>query len=452
MGVDNMDVRKTKKYLIAFYIIVFISMFCLTCLTPMMADDFSYSLSYADRTQRIHNLRDIYYSLKAHRISMNGRMISHALTMIFLILPKPVFNACNAVNAIFLLYLCHAYYKENDSEGGWENLVFVILTALLLWIFMPMFGQVFFWLDGSLNYSWAMSVILLFLYPYYCRYRMEGEGCKKNVLLTVLYLLLAFAAGSYSENASCAAIFMAVCFLGIIYRKQKALPLDLVAALVVACLGFIFMMSAPAERGRAAQTDLLGIAKNIQRVFEAPQKALLPLYCAFAALLSIACILKKKKEVIASAIIFFLGSVVSVIVFVFAVYFPWRSLCATTVFLIIADLILLSSLWEEKYILISALTAGLAMYCVFSFVLATGDIAVMFMESKQRETAILAGIESGQEVIEIHEYSSNTKYAASYQWPDVYPDPGEWPNYDIAAYYGAKAIIGVPAVEEFGLE
>ena len=448
-----MNLGRTKKYIIVFYTLVFLAVFCLTCLTPMIADDFSYSFSYADRSHRIRTLSDIYYSLKAHRVSMNGRMISHALAMFFLILPKPVFNVFNAANAVFLLFLCCRYYDGKATALTGRNLVFAILTALLLWIFMPMFGQVFLWLVGALNYSWAMSTILLFLLPYFRCYRAEGETHRKNVLITVLYLLLAFAAGAYSENASCAAIFMAVCFLVLIYRKRRAVPYDLTAALIIACIGFAYMMLAPAERGRAAQTDLLGIAKNIQRVFEAPQKTLLPLYCSFAALLAIACFRKRSREAIATAVIFFLGSVASVAVFAFAVYFPWRSLCATTVFLIIANLILLNTLWKENtQAWISALAAGLAMYCAFSFVLATGDVAVMFMESKQREAAILSGIAEGKEIIEIHEYSSNTKYAASYQWPDVYPDAGEWPNYDIAAYYGAKAVTGIPAVEGFGTE
>ena len=444
---------REKNCLIAFYAVVFLAMLCLTFLTPMMADDYSYSFSYADRSQRIRSLTDIYYSLKAHRVSMNGRMISHALAMVFLILPKPVFNVFNAANAAFLLCLCNCFYDAENGDAEWRKLVFVILTALLLWIYMPMFGQVFLWLDGSLNYSWAMTAILLFLLPFYRRFRSAGEGRRKNMLSTGLFLLLSFAAGAYSENASCAAIFMAFCFLVLIYRKRKTVPRDLVAALIFACLGFLFMMTAPAEGNRAAQTDLLGIAKNIQRVFEAPQKTLLPLYCSFAALLTIAGAAKRSKEAIAASVVFFLGSVASVAVFVFAVYFPWRSLCATTVFLIIADLILLNALWKDHLrFLISALAAALAMYAAFSFVLAVGDVGVMYMESKQREAAILAGIEQGREVIEIHEYSSNTKYAASYQWPDVYDDPGEWPNYDIAAYYGAPAIVGLPAVEEFGTE
>ena len=89
-------------------------------------------------------------------------------------------------------------------------------------------------------------------------------------------------------------------------------------------------------------------------------------------------------------------------------------------------------------------------FFVFSFDLGLGDIAVMYMESRQRIETIKEGIAKGLDPIEIHQYSSNTKYAACYLLPDVYDDSTLWPNYDIAAYYGAPAIVGIPPVEDFG--
>ena len=452
LGVHDMRLIQSKKLIIAVYIFVFLAIVLLTSLTPMLADDYSYSFSYADRTVRIQTLGDIFASLKAHRANMNGRMISHGLAMLFLLLPKTVFNVVNALNAVFLLHLCVCFLPEDFSTNR-RKLVFLILTALLIWVFMPVFGQVFLWLDGSLNYSWAMTAVLVFLRPFYRSFLSEGLRRHKSVLRTGLFFVISFIAGAYSENASCAAILMAFCFLVLIYKKKKTVQRHLIASLVFACLGFLFMMTAPAEGSRAAQTDLIGIAKNIQRVFEAPQKTLLSVYCSFAFLFTLVCMTKRNSQALMTAFVFFIGSVASVAVFVFAVYFPWRSLCSATVFMIIADLILMAALWEEYgRIFIPALTAALAMYCAFSFVLAVGDVSVLYMESKQREAAILSGIEQDNNPIEIHQYSSNTKYAASYLLPDIYDDSRQWPNYDIAAYYGAPAIVGLPPVEEFGTE
>ena len=75
---------------------------------------------------------------------------------------------------------------------------------------------------------------------------------------------------------------------------------------------------------------------------------------------------------------------------------------------------------------------------------------VMFMESRQRIATIEEGIALDVDPVEIHRYSSNTKYAACYLLPDVYDDSTLWPNYDMANYYGAPAIVGLPPIEEFG--
>ena len=426
--------------------VLFLAFFVMTCLTPMLADDYSYSFSYADGS-RIKSLGDVFRSLCAHRQSMNGRMFSHGLAMVFLLLPKMVFNLANAINAVLLFFLFQKYLE--DSDPG-KTVVLVLCSFLLIWAFMPVFGQVFLWLDGSLNYSWALTVMMAFLYPFYCDFVGKTAAVFDRRWFRMLFVVFAFIAGGYSENASCAAVFAAACFAFPALRKKK-LSSWLIAAWISACLGFLFLMTAPAESGRAAQTGLLGIAKNIQRVFEAPWQELSFLYFLFAALLVTALICGAERKTVMSAIVFFMSSVISVLVFIFAVYFPWRSLCATTVFLTASCMLLLRGIWTEgiKYPA-PILTAVLTVNFIFSFVLGMGDIAVMFMESGQRIAAIEEGIAQGLDPIEIRRYSSNTKYAACYLLPDVYDDSTLWPNYDIAAYYGAPAVVGRPPIEEFG--
>ncbi len=438
--------KLANRITVVIYLVLFTVFFLMTCLTPMLADDYSYSFSYADG-KRIENLGDVFRSLCAHRQTMNGRMFSHGLAMVFLLLPKTLFNLANAANAVLLMFLFQKYV-EDDNCG--RTIVLLLCSFLLIWVFMPVFGQVFLWLDGSLNYSWALTVEMAFVYPFYCGYIGKSSIFTRRRWLRILFVIFAFAAGGYSENASCAAILAAICF-GIPVLKKKKLPRWLIAAVISACLGFLFLMTAPAERGRAAQTDLLGIAKNIQRVFEAPWHELSLLYYLFAALMTAALICRADKKTIVAAAVFFLSSVVSVLVFVFAVYFPWRSLCATTVFLVLSCVLLLKGIWAEgiKYpapILAAILTVNFA----FSFVLGLGDITVMFMESRQRIAAIEEGIALNIDPVEIYRYSSNTKYAACYLLPDVYDDSTLWPNYDMANYYGAPAIVGLPPIEEFG--
>ena len=300
----------SRGALAAVLVCVFLAMLLMTALTPLLADDFSYSFSYADRTKRIDSLGEILRSLAAHRRDMNGRMVSHGLAMLFLMLPKAVFNVCNALNAVLLALLVYAWLP---GERKGRSLLLLLLALTLLWLCTPVFGQVALWLDGSLNYAWAVSAMLLFLLPYFRAY--TGRSCRVPKALFVLFALFA---GAWSENASCAALFMAFCFGALTLRREKRLPLTLWLGFAAACLGFLFLMTAPAETGRAAQKELLGIARNIQQVFVMPRDALLPLFCLFAALFTLALLGRVRRELLVTAAILFAGSAVSIAVFIFS--------------------------------------------------------------------------------------------------------------------------------------
>lgn len=419
---------------------VFLVMTALTALTPMLADDFSYSFSYADRSSRISGLGDILASMAAHRRIMNGRVFSHSLAQFFLMLPKPLFDLCNGANAALLLLLLFRFFRGEDRG---QDLLLLLCAVFLLWLFMPVFGQVFLWLDGSLNYAWTMSFTLAFLLPFYTAY---AGGKPLGGALRPLYVLLAFVAGGYSESASCAALFTAFCFGLLTWLRDRRLPWVLPVGFLSGCAGFLFLMLAPSELGGRTSDFSLGvIAHNIQRMFATPQEALLGLYCLLAALFAAGLVLRVDRKKLISAAVLFAGSVVSVAVYAVAAYFPWRSLCATTFYLLIPCLLLLQGLREKgQRLLTPVLSAVLAVMFLFRFVLGVGDIGVVFYESRQREAAILAAVQAGQDQVAVQQYSGNTKYCASYDLPDLYEDPGQWPNCDVAAYYGIGAVTGVP--------
>ena len=393
------------------FLLVFLIMLILSCMTPMLADDYTYCFSFADGT-RISRIGDIFPSLAAHRNVMNGRVFSHALTMLFLLLPKMVFNVLNAGNAVLLLAVMSSFFGQGDRRAAFS---LELCAVFLLWLVTPVFGQVFLWLDGSLNYSWAVTIVLLFLYPFFCMW-ME-RPCKQDQCrpFRVLFILFAFVAGGYSENTSCAGIFMAAAFLVFVLHRKGKIPFHLIAAFTVACLGFLCMMLAPAESGRAAEHSILGIARSIQGVLIVLQRDLLPLFCGFAALLMLCVMMKKERRTILTAAILFCGGLVSVGVFVFAVYFPQRSLCQATVFMTVACLILLRELTNGKYRAgAPVLAAVLGTVFLFSFILGLGDVAVMYAESRQRDAVLLNGAASEESEVSVRRYSSNTKYAACF--------------------------------------
>ena len=104
-----------QKLILWLFLTLFMVILVLTALTPMLADDYSYSFSYADRS-RISSLSDILRSLQAHRDTMNGRMTAHFFAHLFLLLPKPVFSVCNALVFCLILFNIFRIVRGGDDR------------------------------------------------------------------------------------------------------------------------------------------------------------------------------------------------------------------------------------------------------------------------------------------------------------------------------------------------
>lgn len=134
-----MKISKDKKPICFILLAVFLFMALLSFLTPMIADDYSYSFSFADY-RRIESVGDIVESMAAHRETINGRIIAHSMVQLFLLLPKAVFNTVNGLAAALFVFLISLY-----SDFGLErkNAFVLAIAVLALWYFVPQFGEVF---------------------------------------------------------------------------------------------------------------------------------------------------------------------------------------------------------------------------------------------------------------------------------------------------------------------
>lgn len=439
------QVSLDKKLIRWIFFFLFAVILILTALTPMQADDYSYSFSYADRS-RIQSLSDIIQSLQVHRDTMNGRMTAHFFAHLFLLLPKPVFSFLNAfVFCLIVFFLYRLVRGENERR----NVFLLLLILFLTWLYTPVFGQVFLWLDGACNYAWGLCFILAYLSPYIAAYLHDSPLAPKVFWKKFLFLLLAFLAGSYSEGASFAALFIAFTFLLCLWHRDGKLPRFLLLGLVVACLGYLFLMTAPSEwSGRTGSFSPLLIAKNIKRIFSAPQETMLPLFVLYAALLAACFGCKARCEVIVTSVILFLGAWVSLVLFAVAIYFPWRSLLMMALLLIASCVLMLSTLCEKGFerslpVFVSAVGA----LFLFQFVLGCGDVAFVYSQSRQREAAIEAALDAGSSQVWLDVYQADTKYSGVYLLADIYEDCWLWPNYDLAAYYGIDQVYGLPALQ-----
>lgn len=434
-----------KKLLFLIFAGMFLVMLLLTALTPMLADDYSYSFSYADRS-RIDSVRDIFLSLNAHRDSMNGRMVSHFFAHLFLLLPKLVFCVVNALVFTLIIFLIYLTIRSGNDR---RDLLLMLIALFLIWLYTPVFGQVFLWLDGACNYSWAFLFIFAFLYPYCSAYLHKRRPFADNPCLKVLYVLLSFLAGAYSEGASFAMLFVAFCFILCIWRRDKKLSSLFLVAFAVACLGYLYLMTAPSEwNGRTGSFSPLLITKNIKRIISAPYETMLPLFLLYAPLLAACICFKVHKEVIVTSVILFLGAWASIALFAVAIYFPWRSLLMMAILLVIACVLMLSALCElgfGRFLPMAAAFIGTLF--IFQFALGVGDIAYVYNQYRQREAAIETAIQAGENQVWLDVYQADTKYSGAWLLADIYEDCWSWPNYDLAAYYGIEQVYALPAPE-----
>ena len=179
---------------------IFLLMLLGNVLTPYAVDDWAYMHSFATGG-RLTRFGEIFPSMAAHAQTMNGRLFAHFWAQLFLLLPKAVFNI---VNASIFTALIALLARLARPEGERDNLILLMIFCAV-WVFVPAFGQVFFWLDGACNYGWGCVIGFAFLAPYI---RLLDRDAKKKPLFWILWMLAGFYTGAYLENMAAGAIFL----------------------------------------------------------------------------------------------------------------------------------------------------------------------------------------------------------------------------------------------------
>lgn len=426
----------------ALLLAVFLFMALLNFLTPMVSDDYAYCFSF-DTWERIESVGEIFPSMKMHREYANGRVVAHFFAQLFLLLPKAVFNVINALvstGIIFMLCCFCGFQKQR------RDLFLFVCAIMLIWYFTPDFGQVYLWLDGACNYSWAVLFTLLFVFPYYYNYASRFQGKKLPLAYSLLFLPLSLLAGAYSEAGSCAALFLAFSFLLLIRLRYKRTPLLLLAGFLLGCAGFLFMMTAPVELGEKAVFSPGRVLFNFNYVVLSFKHYQAALYCIFAGLTGWAFAVEADRERILTAILFFVGGFISAALFSFSAYFPARAMCFITVYTVLGCLLLLSALWDKAQCRkLLAPTAVLAVLFCFELYLGTYDIMQLYGQAQNREAAVAQAKAAGQSYVELVPYSCQTVYPAASGVEDVHEYQGNWVNINMAKYYEFDYVKGISA-------
>ena len=489
--------KQHKTDLIAFLTIVFFVMLVLSALTPLVADDYNYAFnwSYEDDLVRIDNYQLILDSMAAHRYYTHGRVLAQGLVSVFLMWPRWAFFVANAALSTLFSYTLIHFFRRNTSCNPFCSAAGVLA---LYWICMPVFGQVFLWLDGACNYFWAAAFSFILLEAVF-----SLEQGEKKIVRFLFLLPFSFAVGSWSEHISFAALMIQLLYLASEWIRMKKLPVLNALILLSGCGGYLFLMLAPSmlpsilkNRAREAVEDhvqtfssilvsygwvliiaVILIALLCFWIIKQPDKqtrvvllfriafflclgadvcfgimdfsdggfyavisstavGFLSLLCIF--LLTMLSAIKKKVhgEAFLMPLILFFGGMSALLPFLVAMYIPARGFCAPTVFTGIAAVLLFGEIKAPQHNLASILCAIL-----FSlmFLIGCEDILAVHQAEIERQAAIQKAL-AGDGVLVASPYPEKTKYSAQYGLLDI-AEGEDWPKDMIKEFYGLKEII-----------
>lgn len=416
---------------------VFALMLALNILTPYICDDFTYNLNFMTK-EPLGSLGEIFESMYAHSYKMNGRLISHGLMQVFMLLPPIIFDICNAAVFTGTLYLiCWLC-------GGKRNGLLFALTFCLFWNFLPVFGQVVLWQVGALNYFWSLTGLVLFITPVLLRVQ-DGREVLKSKWHWAGFCIYAFFFGWYSEIASFVGMCMAVCLVVLdVWMNKRKFQLFRLLPVLTAALGYLVMLSMPAQSANKQGAALtLEILKQRLTVCNGMLTEYLSvLLIAFALMFVGGLLLRLPRKTMVLAGLFALAGVCANYMPLVANYYPERCLCVPVLMLMMAVLFLWAPISCGRGFHSFCLACLLVIFLTVPDGLrGCRDIVSCHRQHVQREATIAAALEIGKQNVTANAVIPQTQWSGFWGVRDLTDDPETWPNHAMAVYYGLDALV-----------
>jgi hypothetical protein len=445
--------KNWKMYLCLLLLAIYVLM--LNILTPYVADDFVYMFSFRDGT-RITSVLQIFPSLYQHYMNDIGRIVPHFFAQLFLMGPKWIFNIANTLMFVALA----ALMLHLTGAGKRFSVILWFLIPVLFWQFVPNFGQVFLWEDGSFNYLWSFTFAVIYLIPY-VRLLLGGkEGwftdhAEGKFGWKIGLCIYTFFFGNYSESVSFSVIFVSFLMLLLVclWEKQWKIYTFYLVPIICGALGYLLILASPGESSHMASKGLGEILGSLIRIFETfytSQKTLLVLW---AVLMVAAVYCRSDRRRIALAVFLFLISLCSVALLAFGTYLEDRAMAAGSVFLIFSIVTLLQALRPSGTDRGCVIPAECVVLCIGMYFIAGSllniwngsyDIYDTSRRNAEREAYIMEQADAGATELTVSQIEPATTYCAKYGLADIYSadQEGDWLNKAIAKYYGLDMIYG----------
>ena len=415
---------------------LYLFMLALNVITPMAGDEYVHYSVMAG--EHIRSLSQIAENLKDLWQNTNGRVLAHFFVYLMQIPPRVVFSLLNAAVLPLLLWLLLRFLPEGERK----RLLWLGLGGMLLWCWMPGFGEVFLWLTGSCNYGWSLPLLFAALLPFYRAAAGAEPGGK--LWQTALWCLCCLACAAYNEsNGVC--LLAAAFLLGLsVWIREKRLPWRLTAAFACGCLGFLLLLSAPATLAtRVGGLSLLSLVQGMKASLGWLETCMLPLYLFYALLMAGAIGRGVDRRLLLASAALLLGGLASVLALSAAAYLVGRSFAACACLTSVACLVLAAGLpAEDRRGRVVPVAALLGVLFAFSFLRGTGDVLSLYLQSRERTAAVCEARESGRREVTLKRFVTTTGYA-EISYEELEESPECWYNDLLAKYYGLERVYGL---------
>jgi hypothetical protein len=454
-----MKVEKNKifKYFLNILpILIIVVFFILNHLTPMIADDFSYSFIFGTE-ERITSISDIIISQYDHYMNWGGRSVALFFAQLFLFIGEQnIFNIVNTI--VYCVFILLMQFHITGSLKKINPVLFSVNTALL-WFLLPAYGQNCLWLTGSCVYLWTTTFILLFLVPF--RKKHDNPNFKLTLPLSILLFFLGILVGWSVENSGAAVLFLLIAyFIMKIVNKDKVALFEVVGS-VGFLIGFCLLLSAPGnsirinqEFGFAAQNSFI---IRLMKRFAITTMVFIQnngfLLTSLSVWFGYDVIFHQKRKLNLFTWFYFVAGLAGAYSMVLSPFFPDRACFVFIVFLTITVLNLLTQLkWNLPEIIkrnIPILSMIVVTFFSFSLIMASRDIAITYIQLQNRYRYIQTQKEKGISDVEVsapipawdkHNALSSTISGGP---NDIDNQFDSWQNKAIADYFGINSIKGI---------
>lgn len=427
--------EKINSSKIAFWTILFIQ-FCILIIfnyfTPWLADDYSF---YKNTT-----LPEIFTGFKNFYLTWGGRLIGFFFTNFYLILSKTFFNIFCSLSYVFVIYLIYDLICGKKSI----NNSLLLIISILMWFFIPAWGQDVLWICGHAMYFTPCLLILLFVRPY-----TKDDKNHSAAFFILTFLLGIFSTWSMENFAVGTVVFTILHIIkNKFINKIKSRNWE-ISGLLGTLVGSALLLLAPGNYARLSvfQDSTPFIIKLASRFFNITLTTietlniLLPIFV----LLIVYLIINKSYSKLIDSGIFFISFLAVFYSMIMSPTFPARAMILGIIFFIISMLKLYNEIEKTekiKSLEYSAVLASAILLTTVSLYRSARNIYHVNYEWKKRITYIEEQKKQGITDIEVPVINSSNYHTGAYDLIDLSENPDTFPNVDIANYFDLTSIKG----------